>query len=160
MIKSPEIISSSLTSQICLNCGTWMGWEQVYSSLSLPRHLTMVGYAWHSFFAPCFPEAVQYEDNNTALNTEQHAGEKGLIELFIPLLFFSARLKVGLTARSENASFHTHDLQVFYLSCARWPGYGPRLWHFWHSKCNSVSNPLVWLLQQLESLWQFCLQNL
>lgn len=74
------------------------------------------------------------------------------MELFVPLLFCRARVKAGPTALSEHASFHTHALQVFYLSCALWPGYGPRLWRFWHSKYNSVSSLLVWLLQLLESL--------
>lgn len=58
------------------------------------------------------------------------------------------------------ASLHSPALQALYLSCALRPGCAPRLWRSWQSKCNSFSAPLLWLLQLLESLSEFCLQNL
>lgn len=77
---------------------------------------------------------------------------KSLNKIIAPLLFCRARLKAGWTAQCEHTSVHNQALQVLYLSCALWPGYGLPLWHFWHNKCNCVSSPLVWLLQLLESL--------
>lgn len=43
----------------------------------------MVGFKYHATFAPCLQEAVQYDSNNTALRTEQHVVEKGLMELLV-----------------------------------------------------------------------------
>lgn len=125
------------------------GWDKDNrSALSLSRNLPVEGP-----FVPCLQDVVQYHSSAYRTGCVR---QKGLMEFFAPSLYFWVRLKAAAGAPLSTLPAP----QVLYLSRAPRPGCAPRLWHSWHSTCNSASAPPPWLLQLLESSPDFCHQNL